>query len=139
MEHTSAQQASAKFVRSTILAVATHAVAPALWLVLMIFVVPRFASVLSDMSDGQAALPLLTQIMLNTANFFLKHWYIYPILLTPLFVIDATVYYLLARHMHKAPAYTWYLLILLAEVAITLLFIVALFLPLYRMITGMAG
>lgn len=139
MEHTSAQQANAKFVRSTILVVATHAVAPALWLVLMIFVVPRFARVLSDMSDGRAALPLLTQIMLNTANFFLKHWYIYPILLTPVFVIDATVYYLLARHMHKALAYTWYLLILLAQVAITLLFIVALFLPLYRMMTVMAG
>ena len=139
MEHTLAQQANAKLVRSTILVVATHAVAPALWLVILLFVAPRFASVLSDMSDGQAALPLLTQIMLNTANFFLKHWYIYPILLTPVFVIDATVYYLLARHMHKALAHTWYLLILLAQVAITLLFIVALFLPLYRMMTALAG
>lgn len=77
--------------------------------------------------------------MLNTANFFLKHWYIYPILLSPVFVMDAAVYYLLARHLHKALAHTWHLLILLAQVAITLLFIVALFLPLYRMMTVMAG
>lgn len=139
MEHTSAQQANAKFVRSTILTVATHAVAPVLWLVLMIFVVPRFAKVLSDMSDGEAALPTLTQIVLNCSVFFTRHWYIYPILLSPALVMDATVYYLLARHLHKALAYTWYLLILLAEIAVTLMFIVALFLPFYRMITVLAG
>ncbi len=139
MEHTLAQQANAKFVRSTILAVATHAVAPALWLVILLFVVPRFAAVFSDISDGQAVLPVLTKIVLSCSAFFTRHWYIYPILLSPVLVMDAAVYYLLARHLHKALAHTWYLLILLAQVAITLLFIVALFLPLYRMITVMAG
>ena len=120
MEHTSAQQANPRFTRSTILVVATHAVAPALWLILMIFVVPRFASMLNDMTDGEAALPTLTQIVLNCSAFFTRHWYIYPILLSPAFVMDAAVYYLLARHLHKALAYTWYLLILLAQVAATL-------------------
>ncbi len=140
MEHTSAQQANAKFVRSTILAVATHAVASALWLVLMIFVVPRFATILSEISDGEADLPALTLIVLNCSAFFTRHWYAYPILLPPVLVIDATVYYLLARHMHKALACTWYLLILLAQIAVTILFIGALILSVYgQMTTALAG
>ncbi len=132
MEHTSAKQANAKFVRSTILAVATHAVVPALWLAILLFVVPRFATVLSDMTDGEAALPLLIRIALSCSAFFTRHWYIYPILLSPVFVMDAAVYYLLARHMHKAMAYTWYLLILLAQIAVTILFIGTLILSVYQ-------
>ena len=139
MENTSAKQADAKFARSTILAVATHAVAPALWLVIMIFVVPRFAALLSDMTDGEARLPLLTQLVLNCSQFFTRHWYIYPILLSPVFVMDAAVYYLLARRLHKALAYTWYLLILLAQLAVTILFIGALILPVYQITTSLAG
>ena len=139
MEHTSAQQANPRFTRSTILVVATHAVAPALWLILMIFVVPRFAATLSDMSDGQTALPTLTQIVLNCSVFFTRHWYMYPILLCPVFVMDAAVYYLLARHTHKALAHTWYLLILLAQVALTILFLGALILSVYQMTTSLTG
>ena len=133
-----AQQANAKFVRSTILAVATHAVAPVLWLVILLFVAPRFAAVLSDMTDGQAALPALTQIVLNCSNFFTSHWYAYPILLSPALVMDATVYYLLARHLHKALACTWFLLIILAQIALTLLFIAALILPIYKITATLA-
>ncbi len=140
MEHASAQQPKAKFVRSTILAVATHAVVPALWLVILLFVVPRFATILSDMTDGEAVLPLLIRIALSCSAFFTRHWYIYPIFLSPAFVVDATVYYLLARHMHKALAYTWYLLILLAQIAVTILFIGALILSVYgQMTTALAG
>ncbi len=135
MENTLAQQANANLARSTILAVATHAVAPALWLVILLFAVPRFAAILSDMTDGEAALPTLTQIVLNCSAFFTRHWYIYPILLSPVFVMDAAVYYLLARHLHKALAYTWYLLILLAQVAATLMFFPALILPVFGPMT----
>ena len=135
MENTSAKQADAKFARSTILVVATHAVAPALWLVIMIFVVPRFAALLSDMTDGEARLPLLTHLILNCSQFFTSHWYIYPILISPALAMDATVYYLLARHMHKPLAHTWYLLILLAQLAITILFIGALILSVYQATT----
>jgi len=35
---------------------------------LMIFIIPNFANVLGDMSDGQAQLPKLTQILLNISN-----------------------------------------------------------------------
>jgi type IV pilus assembly protein PilC len=35
---------------------------------LMIFIVPTFSEVLSDMSDGKAGLPALTQILLNISN-----------------------------------------------------------------------
>ncbi|MCD6393940.1 MAG: hypothetical protein J7M40_10585 [Planctomycetes bacterium] len=139
MEHTSAQQANAKVVRSTILDVATHAVVAVLWLVIMIIVVPRFATTLTDMTDGEAALPALTQIVLNCSVFFTRHWYVYPILLSPVFVMDATVYYLLARHTHKALAHTWYLLILLAQVAITILFLGGLILSVYQATTSLAG
>ncbi len=140
MEHTLAQQANAKFVRSTILAVATHAVAPALWLVILLFVVPRFAAIFSEISDGKAVLPVLTKIVLSCSAFFTRHWYIYPILLSPVFVMDAAVYYLLARRLHKALAYTWYLLILLAQLTVTILFIGALILSVYgQMMTVMAG
>lgn len=135
MEHTSAQPANAKFVRSTILAVTTHAVAPALWLVILLFVVPRFAAIFSEISDGKAVLPVLTKIVLSCSAFFTRHWYIYPILLSPVFVMDAAVYYLLARHLHKALAYTWYLLILLAQVAATLMFFPALILPVFGPMT----
>ena len=133
-----AKQANEKFVRSTILALATHAVAPVLWFVILLFVAPRFAAVLSDMTDGAAALPVLTQILLNSSNFFTRHWYAYPILLSPLFVMDATVYYLLARHLHKALACTWYLLIILAQIALTMLFIGALILPVFQIATSLA-
>ncbi len=139
MDNTSAQQSNAKFVRSTILVVATHAVAPVLWLVIMLFVVPRFAALLNDMTDGETRLPLLTQLILNCSVFFARHWYMYPILLSPALVIDATVYYLLARHMHKALARTWSLLILLAQLAITILVIGALILSVYQMTSSLAG
>ena len=139
MEHTLAQQANTKFARSTILVVATHAVAPALWLVILLFVAPRFANVLSDMTDGQTALPALTRIVLNCSAFFTEHWYAYPILLSPVFVMDATVYYLLARHRRKALVYTWSLLILLAQVALTMMFIIALILPIYKITATLAG
>ncbi len=133
MHNTSTQQASAKVARSTIRVAITHAVSPVLWLIFMIFMVPRFAAILSDMTDGQTALPLLTKIVLNCSQFFTSHWYIYLALLSLVLVIDATVYYILARHIHKALAYTWYLLISLAQLAITLLLIAAIILPVYKM------
>ena len=101
---------------------------------------PRFAALFSEISDGKAVLPVLTKIVLSCSAFFTRHWYIYPIFLSPAFVVDATVYYLLARHMHKALAYTWYLLILLAQIAVTILFIGALILSVYgQMTTALAG
>ncbi len=38
---------------------------------LMIFIIPTFAEVLSDMSDGEEGLPALTQILLNISNWLL--------------------------------------------------------------------
>lgn len=38
---------------------------------LMIFIIPTFAEVLSDMSDGEAGLPPLTQALLNISNWLL--------------------------------------------------------------------
>ncbi len=38
---------------------------------LMIFIIPTFAEVLSDMSDGEAGLPALTQTLLNISNWLL--------------------------------------------------------------------
>lgn len=38
---------------------------------LMIFIIPTFAEVLSDMSDGEEGLPALTQVLLNISNWLL--------------------------------------------------------------------
>ena len=138
MEHTSPQQSNAKVVRSTILVVATHAVAPVLWLIIMLFAVPRFTAILNDMSDVEPTLPVLTRIILNCSVFLTGHWYIYPILLSPALVLDATVYYLLARHLRKALANIWSLLILLLQLAISVLIIVALILPIYQITTSLS-
>jgi len=135
VEDISARQANVKCIQSAVVAAVTHAVAPALWFVILLFVVPRFAGVLSGMSDGQARLPLPTQIMLNAAWLFVKYWYVYLVLLCGALVMDATVHYLLACHLNKVSARIWYLLILLVEGAVSLLFIIALLLPVYRMAT----
>ncbi len=46
-------------------------VALAIVLGLMIFIIPTFAEVLTDMSDGEEGLPALTQILLNISNWLL--------------------------------------------------------------------
>ncbi len=65
------QKLQSKIKSAMIYPVAVLVAALAIVLGLMIFIIPTFADVLGDMSDGQAALPWLTQKLLNMSDWLI--------------------------------------------------------------------
>jgi type IV pilus assembly protein PilC len=63
---------SAMVYPAAILGVATIVIA-----VLMIFVIPIFAKMFSEMSGGKMGLPAPTQIVIDVSNFMQSYWYIF--------------------------------------------------------------
>lgn len=66
------------------------------FMILMVFVMPRIGSIIKDLGGEDATLPILTQIMLAISGFMVNQWYIMLIL-----VVGGT--YLLRRYI-KTPA-----------------------------------
>jgi type II secretory pathway component PulF len=101
------------------------------------FVVPRFATVLSDMIDGNTPLPVLTQKVLNISSHMQTWWYAYLIMLVILLTLDAVLYRRLSA-ASQAGAQVWSVLALLTGGAAVMLLVVAMFLPVARIITNVA-
>jgi len=43
---------------------------------LMLFVIPRIGTIIKDLSDNKAQLPLITEVMLSMSDFMVRYWYI---------------------------------------------------------------
>jgi len=63
---------------------------------LMVFIVPTFAMVLMDMSDGEASLPAPTRILMNTTRFII-HGNVFIVLFCAFVIIGAAVTYIKFR------------------------------------------
>jgi type II secretory pathway component PulF len=118
-------------------AIALHALGPIVCFLFVMFVVPRFATVLSDMIDGNTPLPVLTQKVLNISSHMQTWWYAYLIMLVILLTLDAVLYRRLSA-ASQAGAQVWSVLALLTGGAAVMLLVVAMFLPVARIITNVA-
>lgn len=116
-------------------AIVLHCLGPLVCFLFVMFIVPRFAAILSDMTDGQAKLPLLTQIVLNISSHMQSYWYAYLILLLVLLTLDVVVYRRL-NSASQAGAQAWSVLTVIAGGATVMLLVVAIFLPIANMING---
>jgi len=87
-----AQRLAAKIKGAMVYPVVVMCVALTIVMGLMIFIIPTFAEVLNDMSDGQRGLPWLTQTLLNISGWLTARYGLNALMvvLTP-FVIVATL------------------------------------------------
>lgn len=123
---------SYRMMRSTILAIITHALIPIFWIVFAVFIVPRFAF---GFAKSDFEIPALTGAVIKFSGLMSTYWFLYLFIMLSLLVTDGAVYFSLLRSLGKTPASLWSVLVLLVEGIFTLLCIVALCLPLMKIIT----
>jgi type II secretory pathway component PulF len=116
-------------MRTATCAVLCHTAAPLVWFVFFVFVVPRFAALLSDISDGSMRLPLLTQWVLNLSAFIGASWYIYFFVLTPLIAMDVAICSRLIVSRGRPSAGAWSMFVLACEAVFTLFLVIGICLP----------
>jgi len=123
-------------IRSMVLAVATHAFIPFFWIVLAVFIVPRFVA---GFAESGVETPALTAVVINFSAFICRFWFVYLFILALLLVGDGAVYFSLLRSSGKTPASLWSIVVMLVEGVFTVLCIIALWLPLLNFMTKIEG
>ena len=121
-----------RMIRSTILAIITHALIPIFWIVFAVFIVPRFAY---GFAKSDFEIPALTGIVIKFSGLISNFWFLYLFIMLFLLVADGAVYFSLLRSLGKIPAGLWSILVILVEGIFTILCIIALCLPLMKIIT----
>ena len=122
-----------RIMRSTILAIITHSLIPFFWIVFAVLIVPRFAF---NFAKLDFEIPALTEIVIKFSGLISTYWFLYLFIMLLLLVTDGAVYFSLLRSLGKIPVSLWSVLVLLVEGIFTLLIIIALFLPLMKIITS---
>jgi type II secretory pathway component PulF len=125
-----------RMIRSAIWVIIIHALIPLFWVILFMFILPRFSLVFSEMN---APLPLLTQIAFKICSFFSHFWYLCLLVFLWILAADGAVYFLLLRRSSKIYAFFYSLAVVLSESALTVLYIIALFLPMVKTINALKG
>jgi type II secretory pathway component PulF len=127
---------ASRMISSTLLVMTVHTLIPLFWIVLAIFILPKFLSVFSEMN---APLPLLTRIFFKAFSFLSHFWYLFIFVFFWILVADGAVYYLLLRRLEKIYSFLYSIAIVLAEGALTVLYIIMLFLPMAKIIRELEG
>jgi len=122
-----------KMIGSTVLGVVTHAVLPLVWFVLAAFIVPKFANVFAQLD---AELSGLTVAAIKFSGFIGRYWFLYLPILALMLAADGAIYYSLLRQPKKTAVRLWSGGILLTQGALTLLGVIALYLPVMRAVTS---
>ena len=122
-----------RMIRSAILTIMPHALIPLFWFVLAVFIAPRF--VVGFVESG-FEIPPLTHFIIKISDFMSRYWFVYLFVILLLLVADGAIYFSLLRSSGKIPAGFWSMLVLLVEGIFTVLCIIALCLPLMRIISG---
>lgn len=122
-----------RMIRSTILAIVTHALIPLFWIVLALFIFPRFAA---GFIKSGFEIPTLPAIIIKFSGIMSKYWFLYLFFILLFLVADGAIYFSLLRSPGKIPAGLWAILVLLAEGIFTVLCVIALCLPLMQIITS---
>jgi hypothetical protein len=122
-----------RMIGSTILSIITHVLIPIFWTVFALFIVPRFAYGFAKLDFE---IPALTGVVIKFSGLMSIHWFLYLFIILLLLVADGAVYYSLLRSLGKIPAGLWSFLVLLVEGIFTVLCIIALLLPMMKIISG---
>jgi len=120
-------------IRSTFFAIITHAFIPLFWLVLAVFIVPRFVA---EFIKLDFKIPALTRIIIKFSGFMCRYWFVYLFVMALILVADGAVYFSLLRSSGKISAGLWSVLVILVEGIFTVLCIIMLCLPLMKIITS---
>lgn len=122
-----------KMIGSTILGVVTHAMLPLAWFVLAVFTVPKSHVIFNQLG---AELPKLTIAAIKFSDFICRSWFLYLPILALMLAADGAIYYSLLRLPKRTAVYLWSGGILLTQGALTLLGVIALYLPVMRTMTS---
>lgn len=121
-----------RMIRSTVLAIVTHAPIPLFWIVLALFIIPRFVA---GFIESGFEIPTLTAIIIKFSGFMSRYWFLYLFFILLFLVADGALYFSLLRSSGKSPAGHWSIAVILFEGIFTVLCIIALCLPLMKIIS----
>ena len=118
-------------IRSMVLTTVIHAFIPFFWIVFAVFIVPKF---LVGFAESGVEMPAMTVVVINFSAFISRYWFVYLFILALILAADGAVYFSLLRSSGKTPANLWSIVVMLVEGVFTVLFIIALWLPLVSII-----
>lgn len=106
-----------------------HAMLPAMWFFVTVFIMPTFGSLVSDFGNDKMDLPPITQAVMNISQFTINHPILIALSLVLLLAADAAIYITLQRTQSTATAKAWAVIIILAQAVATALYTTAMLLP----------
>jgi len=118
-------------IRSMVMTTVIHAFIPFFWIVFAVFIVPMFVV---EFAEAGVEMPAMTVVVISFSAFIMRYWFICLFILAFLLVADGAVYFSLLRSSNKTPAKRWSIVVMLVEGVFTVLFIIALWLPLVSII-----
>ena len=122
-----------RMIRSTILSIITHSLIPIFWIVFLLYIMPMFIARFMEL--GFEICPP-TQCIIKISGITSKFWFLYPFIILLLLIADGAIYFSLLRSLGKFAASLWSFLVLLVEGIFTVLCIIALLLPMMKIISG---
>lgn len=131
MESDSQDQDAGGKIRSMVITTVIHAFIPFFWIFFAVFIVPKFVV---EFAEAGVEMPPMTVVVISFSAFIMRYWFICLFILAFLLVADGAVYFSLLRSSNKTPAKRWSIVVMLVEGVFTVLFIIALWLPLVSII-----
>ena len=131
MERDTQDQDAGGEIRSIVMTTVIHAFIPFFWVVFAVFIVPRFVV---GFAESGVEISAMTVAVIRFSAFIMRYWFICLFILAFLLVADGAVYFSLLRSSGKTPAKRWSIVVMLVEGVFTVLFIIALWLPLVSII-----
>ena len=131
MESDTQDQNAGGKIRSMVMTIVIHAFIPFFWIFFAVFIVPRFVV---GFAESGVEMPPMTVVVISFSAFIMRYWFICLFILAFLLVADGAVYFSLLRSSGKTPAKRWSIVVMLVEGVFTVLFIIALWLPLVSII-----